>query len=784
MEWLLPLAAMSEYTDLHMLRPFVLTFGLFMLIDYSKAPIVLGSLLKLLVCMGLIGMLFYRNEWLGFSWLDSYLMETAQDLAALMQFSPEEMSPHNRTLMFLLGWALLISVMYATVVERQQALWLIAATIVYLVGLQLWADIDTSWGVLRTSVAGMLLMAVNQLSRIEGEFRLWQRFGVWPVGRWSAAAAVIMAVAIGAGLWLSRDEARLTKPLAWNPLSESWTRLFPDSSGTEAVLPSSELASWTGYSSDDSRLGGPIRPDDGIAFTARTEQPTYWRGESRSTYTGRGWMSGGDSGAYASADHTLEVLVGEAGDEAGKEAAGVTESVAKSRQLQHLTIQQEVLLENESLSKQLFVGGPIVRVEALVTRKGKQLDTDLIAVDPLTGRTGVSTSEPIGYYRLAVEVPADGRPSLAQAASSRPLTESERASMSGDLQLPAALPERVRELSRAVTANTNNDYSKALAVEAFLRSKYTYSLDKPTFPSGDQDFVDHFLFEQKVGYCNHFSTSMVVMLRTLGIPARWVKGFSPGQLSTDDPSPTDTLIAYTVLNRDAHSWVEVYFPDQGWVAFEPTPGFTRLTELNQDQIFSSDTHDAITVSAAAAQSLEGGDGSSADVNSNSWSSQMITKLKDTSEHITTGAQQFVYWTKASTSAAWTNMRSQPVWFWGIALLLLALPAIWKINELYRKSLRSGNRTTPSARSLKSFDTIWVKLNRKLGKRLPEQTVREYVHAAVSRLPDEDQRQALHQFAGLYEAARYSKGAILVPSGTTRKKHLAQLWSRIARSKST
>jgi hypothetical protein len=226
--------------------------------------------------------------------------------------------------------------------------------------------------------------------------------------------------------------------------------------------------------------------------------------------------------------------------------------------------------------------------------------------------------------------------------------------------------------------------------------------------------------------------------------------------------------------------VEVYFPDQGWVAFEPTPGFTRLTEL--DQIFSSDTHDAIAVSAAAAQSPE--DGSSADVNSNSWSSQMITKLKDSSKHITAGAQQFGHWTKAAAAAAWTNIRSQPVWFWGIVLLLLAPPAIWKINELYRKSLRSGNRITPSARSLKSFDTIWVKLNRRLGKRLPEQTVREYVRAAASRLPDEDQRQALHQFAGLYEAARYSKGAILVPSGTTRKKHLAQLWSRIARSKST
>ncbi|MDF2669798.1 MAG: transglutaminase, partial [Paenibacillus sp.] len=638
MEWLLPLAAMSEYTDLHMLRPFVIAFGFFMLIDYSRIPLLPGWLLKLAACLCLIGLLFYRNEWMGFSWLEAYFMESLQDIGALLSFSLDEISPHNRTLMFLLGWALLITVMYATVVERQQAMWLIAITIVYLIGLQLWADVDTSWGILRTSAAGMLLMAINQLSWVEGQFRPQQRFGAWSTGRWSMAAAAIMAVAIGAGLWLSRDEARLVKPLAWNPMSTAWTKLFSEahSSDTAAeLLPSAGLAAWTGYSSNDSRLGGPIKPDDGIAFTARTEQATYWRGESRSTYTGRGWISGLEADAFAAgaADHAavsrvtewmaVTAVEAQAAEPAAEATATISPFAAPSAAVaglpgepsltrtegegpRHITIQQEVLLENESLSSYIFAGGRIASVDALVTRKGKQLDTGLIAIDPATGRTGVSTSDPIGYYRLQVQIPADGQLRLAQAAISQPLSEAERANLAADLQLPASLPERVRELTKSVAARADNDYSRALAIQAFLRSQYTYSMEKPAFPSENQDFVDHFLFDQQVGYCDHFSTSMVVMLRTLGIPARWVKGFAPGHLSTDDPSPTDTLIAYTILNRDAHSWVEAYFPDLGWVSFEPTPGFTDSSGLGQDSVANPIDKEAISVLAQPnLSSLEG-----------------------------------------------------------------------------------------------------------------------------------------------------------------------------------
>src|SRR5699024_6422880 len=106
----------------------------------------------------------------------------------------------------------------------------------------------------------------------------------------------------------------------------------------------------------------------------------------------------------------------------------------------------------------------------------------------------------------------------------------------------------------------------------FSRGSFSYQTEDVPYPSIEQDYVDQFLFETQYGYCDNFSTSMVVLLRAVGIPARWVKGFSSGEqiedLSTDDQA----LYRYEIKNSNAHSWVEVYFPEIGCIPFEPTIG--------------------------------------------------------------------------------------------------------------------------------------------------------------------------------------------------------------------
>jgi hypothetical protein len=129
------------------------------------------------------------------------------------------------------------------------------------------------------------------------------------------------------------------------------------------------------------------------------------------------------------------------------------------------------------------------------------------------------------------------------------------------LQLPDRLDPRIELLAREVTRNAVTEYDKARAIESYLK-KFKYTLDlKPT----EGDPLAEFLFETREGHCEYFATAMTILMRTLGIPARIVNGFQMGEYN-------DLNNLYTVRASDAHSWVEVYFPQkEAWIEFDPTP---------------------------------------------------------------------------------------------------------------------------------------------------------------------------------------------------------------------
>lgn len=129
------------------------------------------------------------------------------------------------------------------------------------------------------------------------------------------------------------------------------------------------------------------------------------------------------------------------------------------------------------------------------------------------------------------------------------------------LQLPKLDP-RIPEFAKQITARAQTPIDKTLAVESYLRSRFTYTLNLTGKP-GD-DALAHFLFETRAGHCEYFASAMAIMLRTLGIPTREVNGFLPGEYN-------DLGEDYIVRASDAHSWVEVYFPGTGWLTFDPTP---------------------------------------------------------------------------------------------------------------------------------------------------------------------------------------------------------------------
>jgi hypothetical protein len=125
----------------------------------------------------------------------------------------------------------------------------------------------------------------------------------------------------------------------------------------------------------------------------------------------------------------------------------------------------------------------------------------------------------------------------------------------------------VKTLATSLTASEATPYDQALAIEHHLRT-YAYNLDLPP-PPVEQDVVDYFLFDLQEGYCDYYATSMVVLARFVGLPARIAVGFASGTFD-------EANNRFLVTGADAHSWVEVYFPEYGWIPFEPTTGQPAL----------------------------------------------------------------------------------------------------------------------------------------------------------------------------------------------------------------
>jgi transglutaminase-like putative cysteine protease len=145
------------------------------------------------------------------------------------------------------------------------------------------------------------------------------------------------------------------------------------------------------------------------------------------------------------------------------------------------------------------------------------------------------------------------------------------------LQLPEDLPPEIEQLAEEITRDGVNPYDRALAITNYLRGGMVY-MERIPSPPASSDPIAWFLFEGKQGFCNYYASAEVLMLRSIGIPARLVAGFSQGEKNS-------TGSTFTVREKNAHAWPEAYFPGFGWIEFEPTanqpalarpPGLTRL----------------------------------------------------------------------------------------------------------------------------------------------------------------------------------------------------------------
>lgn len=148
-------------------------------------------------------------------------------------------------------------------------------------------------------------------------------------------------------------------------------------------------------------------------------------------------------------------------------------------------------------------------------------------------------------------------------------------------------PERIGKLAHEWADSQPTEFQKAKVIEEHLKHDFTYQLGSPS--GGKDQPVDHFLFESKKGHCEFFSTSMAIMLREIGIPSRNVTGFVGGTYNRFGRY-------YAVRQGDAHSWVEAYIEDVGWVTFDPTPtsGAQPLQDTTGAWVYIRDLLEALS----------------------------------------------------------------------------------------------------------------------------------------------------------------------------------------------
>lgn len=259
----------------------------------------------------------------------------------------------------------------------------------------------------------------------------------------------------------------------------------------------------------------------------------YWLGSTYDFYNGRGWSTSGTREEQFLAGQPL-----------------ITETIAATLSQTHRPVRQSFLLMANP-SGVMYAAGVF-----------ESADSDYTAAWRSFGDLFSIRAPDVTEYRVDSWAPNMSESRLREAGASYPDWILERY-----LQLPDTLPERVRTLARDLTATAPTPYDRAQAIESYLRG-YSYTLDLPAPPLG-RDVADYFLFDLKRGYCDYFATSMVVLARAAGLPARVAVGYATG---TYDPRAA----RYTVVGSDAHSWPQVYFPGYGWIDFEPTSGLPAI----------------------------------------------------------------------------------------------------------------------------------------------------------------------------------------------------------------
>lgn len=541
LEWLYPV---KEVTDTHNLTVFIIYALFCFTISMLRPKWWISSSAKGLGFVLILDALFLKETMLSRSWFSTIVSEFSFNFNVLISADWFDLTAFFRTLLFLLIiWIMSYLIHYWFVMMRRIFLF-VFFTFLYLAVLDTFTLYDGKMAIIRTFAISFISLGMAHF------FKLIERENIsfsWMKKSYKWALPLVMVVLFSSiiGYTTPFFTPQWPDPV---PYIKSATSSGPGSGGTGVRK--------VGYGENDSYLGGSFIQDHTPIFQVVSSSEQYWRIETKDVYTGRGWETSEDS-------------------QYEEQVEGVISLPTFSEHVETEEYKAMVRFESGNALNRLVYPYGISEVEAA---EGVQffLDRSSDAIQPqLSGETIL-----LDRYTMTYNEPLFSIEALRESGENDPEEIKEHYT-----KLPS-IPSRINELAVEITASFDNRYDKVRAVEQYFgRNDFVYQTEDVPYPEEGQDYVDQFLFETQAGYCDNYSTSMAVLLRTLGIPARWVKGFTGGEvIGTSVSGGNGIQNVYQVTNSNAHSWVEVYFPEIGWVPFEPTQGFDNLTDIRSTAI--------------------------------------------------------------------------------------------------------------------------------------------------------------------------------------------------------
>ncbi|TFB14281.1 hypothetical protein E3U55_13965 [Filobacillus milosensis] len=535
LEWIYPL---GEVTDTGNMSVFFLYIVLCFILTASYLPVWVVSPVKFLGLLFVMDRLFYMAiPFISKDWFVQLFTDIKMNISMVISQNWLELTPSFRTILFLILLWMMSYLLYYWFAVRKKPFSFVLLTFIYLTVLDTFTVFDGSTAIIRAFIIGVAILGISYLQHILEKENVRTPVMTTLV-KWVAPLVLVIGFSTVIGYAAPKFDPIWPDPVPF--IQSAAENGFGDGPGNRVQK--------IGYGENDERLGGGFVQDDTRVFWVQAPKSQYWKVETKDTYTGKGWVRS-DEGSFSESMGSIGA-VGSYSElvETNEDEANIRfDNPGVLNKLTYAYGSNQVIPEASNMT---FL------VNSLTGEVIPRVDSEAKLPDA---------------YQLNINRPFFPIDELRKIGENV-LTQEDQAY----LQLPESLPDRVIRLAEEITAEADNRYDKAKAIENyFSKNGFIYDTQNVAVPGEDEDYVDQFLFETQKGYCDNFSTSMVVMLRAVDIPARWAKGFTGGERVYNQDVFQGSQPEYEITNNNAHSWVEVYFPNVGWVPFEPTVGFSN-----------------------------------------------------------------------------------------------------------------------------------------------------------------------------------------------------------------